>query len=549
MMGRTFILLSISLSIPLGEGARFSVASSHHEDLSSNPPAYLRISDSPHMYLPEDIINLPPAGPPEYSILDEAANPIDVEVYDIQTGEISVIPSSPRKEEQFQETLLEKPFHGLLPPDIVLISEDIPYLNSLLENNIGDTKGIRGVIGVDGRTQVMLTTSYPWRTIGRLIIVWPDLTPANCTGSTIGRGDNQSFHVLTAGHCIYSHDHGGWPISLVFVPGLNGSYMPYGSAFGINFRSYTGWTVSAMREHDWGVITLDRRIGNHVGWMGRETHICPHSHYTDILNVAGYPGDKQVGTMWHSSELGKECSEYNHWYWMDTFSGMSGAPVWRLESDSRYIHSVHTLDIDMTGANSGTRLDSNKYNDIITWIDSDIAPLDKPDLIDDGRAYSGFTPVSTESGGTVAVWSDIRNIGTAASGAFSVSYYASLDTTISDADHLICTDSLPSISSFYSTDSGCTGPVPAAAGMYFIGWIIDLDDVSDEFSETNNTAHISDIKLTVQPECPGWSGDVVVVEHITFSSDMTCECVGSLTIATGGSVTVENGAALTIHGP
>ena len=103
-------------------------------------------------------------------------------------------------------------------------------------------------------------------------------------------------------------------------------------------------------------------------------------------------------------------------------------------------------DLDST---NGTRLNNDKFDRIITWIDSDTPPTDRADLIDDGDYYAGFSPTTVCPGSTsFHVWSDVRNVGTASSGGFSVAYYASTNTTITTSDRLIGTDYVSSISPF-----------------------------------------------------------------------------------------------------
>ena len=49
--------------------------------------------------------------------------------------------------------------------------------------------------------------------------------------------------------------------------------------------------------------------------------------------------------------------------------------------------------------------------------------------------------------------------------------------------------------------------------------------------------------------CPDCSGDVVVLQNVTFPSGTTCECVGATSITVGTGVTVESGATVTFTAP
>jgi len=45
------------------------------------------------------------------------------------------------------------------------------------------------------------------------------------------------FHVLTCGHNVYLHDNGGWASSVEVIPGMDGSYEPFGSAMVVIINS------------------------------------------------------------------------------------------------------------------------------------------------------------------------------------------------------------------------------------------------------------------------------------------------------------------------
>jgi len=225
------------------------------------------------------------------------------------------------------------------------------------------------------------------------------------------------------------------------------------------------------------------------------------------LNTAGYPGDKGGWTMWYDSDNGRTANEYNHWYYMDTYEGQSGSPVWRFVDSDRYILTVHTYGDDGSASNHGTRLNQDKFDRVITWCGEDLPPTDKADLIDDGQAWSGFTPGTIIPGQTFNVWSDVRNVGTAASGGFYVSYYASTNNIISTGDYLIGDDYVPSIAPFAYGDSDWSGAFPSIpAGTYYVGWIIDRYNQVTEFDKTNNVAYKDSYQLVVNTQNPDFIG-------------------------------------------
>ena len=459
-----------------------------------------RISDSPLLRLSEDEYGWPPVVPPPPHEAKDMKNPSAMELYEVATGEVSLISSyDPSQWPIMPRSTSTPPFAGLLDPGQV----------------------IESVIGTDDRTRITATTVFPWRTICKLYMTAADGTHWVGSGAVI-----DGNHILTAGHCVYMHDHGGWVSSIKVIPGLNSSYMPYYYSWATYMRSYTGWTVGEDWNHDWAVVTLDRNIGNFVGWMGRIT-TTNLAWYLGNFNIAGYPCDLcGCVCLYHAYNSGCLASSYKHWYRMDTAGGMSGCPVWYLTGGNRYIATVHAYGVDGTGCNSGTRLNQDKYDRIFTWLNADPPIPDKADLIDDGQSYSGFSPTTVVPGQTsFHAWCDVRNIGTASSGGFYVAYYASTNTTITTADRFIGKDYVSSISPFAYGNSDWNGTYPSSPaipnGQYYVGWIIDSDGDVSEFNEGNNTAYKTAYKLTICniPATPS---------SITYPSS---DCDGNFTVS------------------
>jgi len=381
------------------------------------------------------------------------------------------------------------PSHAEVSLDIEMIEE----YRGLLETNTPES-----VIGTDDRVRITPTTSFPWRTVVKLYITAADATHWVGSGAIL-----DGFHVLTAGHCVHMDTHGGWVSSIEVVPAMDNAYDNYGRAISTFYRSYAGWTVSQMPEHDWSVINLDRNVGLFTGWMGRLTAPSTDPIYDETINLAGYPADLDSGNnMYYDFNLGDGATTYNHYYFADTSGGMSGCPVWRLDSGNRYILTVHAYGRGSVLSNYGTRLDTQKYNHITTWLSDDAssAPTDYADLEDRGSSYSGYNTGTVTPGVTsFNVWNDVRNTGTATASGYYVRYYASINTIISIGDYLIGSDYISSTTPFTYSDASWSGIFPNGipAGNYYIGWLIDVDDDVDEVDEGNNRAYISS-QVTVE---------------------------------------------------
>lgn len=217
------------------------------------------------------------------------------------------------------------------------------------------------IIGTDDRVRVTATTSFPWRAICALRI-----TAANGQ-RFIGTGWLVSPRtVITAGHCVFMHNEGGWARSIEVIPGLNDASRPYGSASSGNLRSVVGWTQSRNREYDYGAIILpaNARLGDRTGWYGFAVRDDAFLRAAS-LNLSGYPGDKGGSQQWFMAQRAKGVSSRVITYDIDTMGGQSGSPVWVLQNGQRYGVGVHTNGAS-TG-NSATRIEGNVFNRMLGW--------------------------------------------------------------------------------------------------------------------------------------------------------------------------------------
>lgn len=217
------------------------------------------------------------------------------------------------------------------------------------------------VIGPDNRVRVGNTTVYPWRAICSLRITAANGSRFIGTGWLIGPRT-----VITAGHCVFMHDAGGWVRSIEVIPGLNDSSRPFGSHLGTQFRSVAGWTQSKNREFDYAAIILPpgNRPGDQTGTFGfavRDDALLSSA----ALNLSGYPGDKGGSQQWFHAQKAKLVSPRVITYDIDTAGGQSGAPVWVLQNGQRTAVVVHTN--GASSGNSATRIVTPVFNNMLNW--------------------------------------------------------------------------------------------------------------------------------------------------------------------------------------
>ena len=217
------------------------------------------------------------------------------------------------------------------------------------------------VHGQDDRVRVHATTAYPWRTICKLEITAANGRRFGCSGAMIGPRT-----VLTNGHCVYMHDHGGWARSIRVIPGKNGSAEPFGSATSSFYWSVEGWTRDRSSNYDYAVIVLpsNNKLGNVVGWMGL-ANLSFFSLLGLRVNNSGYPGDKPYGTQWWNANNILAVTARRVYYRIDTYFGQSGSPDWRFKDNKRHIVAVHNTGGSIM--NGGVRLSKPVFDNLVKW--------------------------------------------------------------------------------------------------------------------------------------------------------------------------------------
>jgi V8-like Glu-specific endopeptidase len=66
-----------------------------------------------------------------------------------------------------------------------------------------------------------------------------------------------------------------------------------------------------------------------------------------LFTIAGYPGDRPVGSMWRHTERLRQITPTRLHYTMDTCPGHSGSPIWYRSQDNRNrtVVGIHTSGI------------------------------------------------------------------------------------------------------------------------------------------------------------------------------------------------------------
>lgn len=219
------------------------------------------------------------------------------------------------------------------------------------------------ILGTDNRVLITKTTSYPYRAITKV----SSSNLGDCTGFLVG-----VHTVLTAGHCVYDYNTKSWAQGLIVVPGMSGTYAPYGSYISSDFVVPTSWYYYGDANFDYAVIQLPYDIGKITGYFG--TYYTTGSLNGQPTYVTGYPGDKDYGTMWRSSGAIQDTWQYRLFYSNDTTRGDSGSPVFQNRAGcGMCVLAIHAYGLNNSSIteqtwNSGTRITADVYKFISTYV-------------------------------------------------------------------------------------------------------------------------------------------------------------------------------------
>ncbi len=146
-----------------------------------------------------------------------------------------------------------------------------------------------------------------------------------------------------------------------------------------------------------------------------------------------------------------------------------------------------------------------------------------------GSTYNYFTPTSVNQGGSFTNYFRVQNTGTQSSGTFKVFVYLSTNDVISSADTKVGESTVSSISggAYRDVVTSCTVPSSMTPGDYYVGMIIDPDNVVQETNENDNIWHHGSTRLltvntsshTVStPTTPSGPSSGTVNQSLSFST-------------------------------
>lgn len=167
--------------------------------------------------------------------------------------------------------------------------------------------------------------------------------------------------LVTAAHCCYDADDGGWADDLYYFPARNGTTNPRGEAQRYSILVPSTWKNSKSDNYDWCIVTLKTAIGNTTGYFGKKWTSA--SYNGTSVTMTGYPQTtasvRPNFIMYSSSGYVSSCTNYLVYTTYNSNNRASGSPIYIYQNGAYIAIGVHTANDGNTAW--GTRITEYFY--------------------------------------------------------------------------------------------------------------------------------------------------------------------------------------------
>ncbi|NIF73525.1 trypsin-like serine protease [Burkholderia sp. Ap-962] len=236
---------------------------------------------------------------------------------------------------------------------------------------VARTGKVGKVFPPDTRKRITNTKAVPWNAIGELVVTFPDGVTLSGTGTLLDKR-----HVVTAAHVLHDENHGK-AVSARFYPARNGAVDPFGSyAMKRFFIDDEYLQNSAFPDYDYCLVVLEENVTHEFA-----TFLLRNAGDTDLeklqVQIAGYPDDKPIGTLWEDKGKLTEVKSRSLQYRISTKHGESGSAVANKGQESWDIVGIHCQSSDE--ANVACRVTDRVIDNVLRWRNIEQVPAEQAD--------------------------------------------------------------------------------------------------------------------------------------------------------------------------